>query len=165
MFQRRIKPTYLNPMETKMNIVQRKTYWKKHLRALRSEWLQKKDPLYFEKRQKYYPNQKYKYDDTTNFGLRTAVMHWIKLNGGKVTWWNSTTNGLVNYKGHTVLHALINECKVVIHVEVDNEKNVQIEDHCQLYFIARNMQSFVNWYEEFNKKGGFKSKLLQTWLG
>lgn len=145
-----------------METLQRKTYWKKQLRSLRQQRFVRR----------FYPGCTIKkegsdrtiYTDIKFAGLRKCISHWIIFNGGKIIlfgpeYWGDvvrlTSDGsLKYYKQHKIICAIINGARVTIEVDRElfsltpiNGNFIQQADTHELYFIARDMQSFVNWYK------------------
>ena len=156
-----------------------KTGWKKELNALKYEYLKKTAPGFFEMSGGY-TMKLMPYKDSTANGLTKCIQDYLNFSGHlanrincqgqarrervKLAFGNyrdnlrftpSTTN-----KGTADLHCIINGRHVSIEIKIGKDgmslhqlkEMTRVMDAGGLYFIARDMQSFVDWYKETFKQ-------------
>ena len=158
-----------------MNTVKKKLGWKEELKALKYEHIKGTAPGFFEMSGGY-QMKLMPYKDTTANGLTKCIQDYINFNGGLANRINtqgqprkerielafgnyrdilrftpSTTN-----KGTADLHCVVNGRHVSIEIKIGRDKlsEHQLKEQQRvicaggLYFIARDMQSFVDWYKD-----------------
>ncbi len=152
-----------------------KATWKTELKALKYEHLKRTAPGFFELSGGYSMKLK-RYNETTANGLTKCIMDFINFSGGNANRINvqgqlrkvrvglpislyghnfrytpSSTN-----KGTADIHAIVKGRHVSIEVKIgkDKQSEHQVKEMNRvtaaggLYFIARDMQSFVEWYKK-----------------
>ncbi|MEJ7821484.1 MAG: hypothetical protein WKF85_04135 [Chitinophagaceae bacterium] len=158
-----------------MNTVIKTTGWKAELKALKYEHIKSTSPGFFEMSGGYQMKLMPYRDDTAN-GLTKCIIDYINFKGGyanrintmgvarkerinlafgnyrdNITYTPSTTN-----KGTADIKATIRGQSLDIEVKIGRDKlsDHQIKEKERvtraggLYFVARDMQSFVDWYKE-----------------
>jgi len=142
--------------------------WKQILRQLKLEYLKKEHPDFY--KLSGGDRQKLKaYTDSTTNGLTTAIMDFLKyhkhycnrinciginrLINGKLVYTPSTTR-----KGTADLNAIIKGKHVSIEVKCKATKDrmskeqererKRVESAGGIYFVAIDMESFINWYNQ-----------------
>lgn len=132
-----------------MDRIKNKTPWKEELQALKLDHLKNNNPGLLELVGRYTMKLS-PYEDTTQNGLAKCLIDFITFQGG-----NATKNGMEN------ILATIQGQRVIIEVKAGKDymslaqlQKIEQEDASGgLYFVARNMQTFVEWYKKaFNKK-------------
>lgn len=145
--------------------------WKEQLLSVRKEWYLEN---YQAARDIGVPAPRKPYNDTTSNGLTTCILDWLKFNGHygnrintqgqvriekiKLAHGNVRTNvrwtkGKTK-KGTPDIDAIIRGKPVKIEVKINRdtmsddqiEQMVAIQKAGGIYFIARNMEGFLQWY-------------------
>lgn len=144
--------------------------WQDELKALKLAYIKKLSPGFYKASggdtMKVKP-----YSDKTANGLTTCICDWIKFHNGDAQRVNTTgtlrkINGQMKWthsgsrKGSADVHAIIAGRAVSIEVKIgkDQQSEAQIKEQQRienaggLYFIAKDMTQFVEWYKKtFNK--------------
>jgi hypothetical protein len=106
---------------------------------------------------------KTKFSDATSNGLTKAIIQWLTLNGSWATRVSSAGRYLPNLKkfipsttkaGTADIHAVIGGRHASIEVKIGRDRmskaqeqmKKQIEGSGGLYFVARDFDSFIEWY-------------------
>lgn len=138
--------------------------WKKELKEKKLASIQEKTPGFYDLSGG--PRMKLKaWKDTTANGLTACIVDWINLNGysatristmgtvrkinGEMKWTHGSTR-----KGTADIHAVIRGRHVSIEVKIGRDKisrdqereRERIEKAGGYYFVAINMDSFIEWY-------------------
>lgn len=150
--------------------------WKEHLKNMKLRHIEQKAKAFFEASGGYTMKIN-AYTDKTANGLTRAIIDWINYSGGyanrinvqgqvrvekiqvcgggtieKVRYTKSTTN-----EGTADIHALFNGRHLSIEVKVGNDK-ISEAQHKEmdritkaggLYYVAKNMDEFVKWFNQF----------------
>lgn len=139
--------------------------WKRRLKRLYLQDLAERSPGFFQMSGGY--GMKIKpYNDTTANGLTRAIVDWIRFHGGDAQRINSTgipreVNGKMKWtpggmrRGTADIHAIIRGRAVSIEVKVGRDKmsewqkqeRERVERAGGLYYVARNMPEFIEWFE------------------
>lgn len=148
--------------------------WKKELKELKYRYIERKSPDFFVasggRSMKLNP-----YNDTTSNGLTKCIIDWINYSGGSANRIN--TQGQVRKervefagghhkdfirftpsatrKGTADIHAVMNGRHVSIEVKIrrdrlsehQQQEQQRITDAGGLYFVAKDMESFVTWFK------------------
>lgn len=140
--------------------------WKAELNRLKLEYIKKTAPGFYEASggdtMKLKP-----YSDKTANGLTTCVCDWIKFHGGDAQRVNTTgtmrkINGEMKWthsgsrRGSADIHAIVTGRAVSIEVKIGRDQlsgqqlseKLRVEAAGGLYFVARDMDQFVNWYRK-----------------
>jgi hypothetical protein len=140
--------------------------WKETMKQLKHEDLKRRAPDFYERsgglRMKTIP-----YSDTTSNGLTKCILHYIRFKGGDGQRINTqgqlrNINGRMKWvrsgsrSGCADIHAVIRGRAVSIEVKIGRDKlstaqemeKQRIERAGGLYFIARDMDSFIEFYEQ-----------------
>ena len=156
-------------MATKTDILKKKMLlptWNKELRALKLENIKKKAPGFFDLSGGYEMKVK-PYNDTTSNGLTGAIIDFIIFSGGdanrinaqgqlrkikgSMTWTHGNTR-----KGTADVHAIYKGRHISIEIKIgkDKQSDAQIKEAERirqaggLYFVARDMDSFMQWWHD-----------------
>lgn len=140
--------------------------WKKQLKSMKLEYLKNKAPDFFELSGGYSMKVKPYKDETAN-GLTRCIIDWITFKGGLATrissqgqyriingksqWTKGTTR-----KGVADIHGIFRGRHISIEVKIGrdqmSEAQVKESERIQqaggLYYIAKDMPSFVEWFTE-----------------
>lgn len=142
------------------------TNWKEQLKVLKHEHLKAKSPGFYElsggTKMKLKP-----YNDKTSNGLTKSIIDWITFNGGSATRVSCTgqvrkINGVMRYthgttrKGTSDIMACIKGKFVSIEVKVGKDRlsefqvreKALIEKSGGVYFVAKDMDSFIDWFSK-----------------
>ncbi len=146
--------------------------WKQELRQLKLSHTEKHHPDFY----KLSGGSKMKvkaYKDTTTNGLTNSIMDFLKFNRHYANRINSMglmrkINGEMKYtpsstrKGVADIHSIINgkHCSIEVKCKATNDRmskeqtreRALIESSGGIYFIAEDMESFINWYYQAFKK-------------
>jgi hypothetical protein len=147
--------------------------WKKSLKTLKLEHIKRKSPGFFEASGGYSMKLK-PYNDTTSNGLTKCIIDWIIYSGwdanrintqgqvrkerielafgnyrDNITYTPSTTR-----KGTADIHAVVKGRHISIEVKIGRDKQSEYQSKEQqrvtnaggIYYIAKDMQSFVDWW-------------------
>ncbi len=165
-------------MQPNMNANQKPTTnWQKILIDLKRSHLEKNHPDFYKLsggiKMKIQP-----YTDSTTNGLTASILDFLKFNGnyanrincigisrrinGKMVYTPSSTR-----KGVADIHCIINGKHVSIEVKCKATKDrmskeqekerKRVESAGGIYYVAKDMESFINWYNQFFNTG---SKLV-----
>ena len=152
-----------------------KADWKQELKALKYKQIKLAGPGFFEMSGGY-DMKLTPWNDTTANGLTKCIIDWINLNGhyaNRINCQGQVRTERVNLafggykdnlrfskcttnKGTADIHAIVKGRHVSIEIKIGNDKQskfqvkemVRVTNAGGLYFIARNMQSFVDWYKK-----------------
>lgn len=151
--------------------------WQDELKALKLDYIERTAPGFFKASGGDTMKLKLWSDKTAN-GLTTCVCDWIKYNGGDAQRVNTTgtmrkINGEMKWthsgsrRGSADVHAIIGGRAVSIEIKIgkdrqsDDQKKEQqrIENAGGIYFIANDMNQFVEWYKStFNYHGAMAGR-------
>lgn len=140
--------------------------WKAGLKQMKLEALEREHPEAFKASGSYTMKVK-PYNDRTANGLTKAVIDFIRFNGGDAQRINTTgamrkVKGRMQWtksgvrRGAADIHAIIKGRAVSIEIKIGRDKmsndqhkeRERIEKAGGLYFIARSMGEFIQWYEK-----------------
>lgn len=145
--------------------------WKAELKRLKLAYIEKTAPGFWAASggdtMKLKP-----WNDKTANGLTTAVCDWIKFNGGDAQRINTTgtmrkIDGQMKWthsgsrRGAADIHAIIQGRAVSIEIKIGRDQlsgqqlseKLRIESAGGFYFVARDMDQFVNWYRRTFQNG------------
>lgn len=140
--------------------------WKEKLRILKLASIKIQTPNAYEASGG--SNMKIKlWSDSNANGLTSCIIDWITLNGGSATRINCTglvrkINGVTKYvhgstrRGTADIHACIKgrHCSIEVKIGADIMTEYQYKEQARiraaggLYFVAKDMVSFVDWYSK-----------------
>jgi hypothetical protein len=138
--------------------------WKERLRILKLASIKIKTPNAYDASGG--SNMKLKlWSDSNANGLTSCIIDWITLNGGSATRINCTglvrkINGVTKYvpsstrRGTADIHACIKgrHCSIEVKIGADSMSEYQYNEQARitaaggLYYVAKDMASFVEWY-------------------
>lgn len=144
--------------------------WKDQLKEMKLNHLKTKAPGFYE--MSGGPRLKVKsYSDSTSNGLTTAIIDWVKFSGGDANRINSQgqvriTGGRASWthggtrKGTADIHGIYQGRHLSIEVKVgkdrvsdhQNKERERIEAAGGLYFVAKDMNSFIQWFNGIHNK-------------
>jgi hypothetical protein len=147
--------------------------WKKSLKTLKLEHIKRKSPGFFEASGGYSMKLK-PYNDTTSNGLTNCIIDWIKYSGWDANRINTqgqvrkeriqlasgyhrdniTYTPATTRKGTADIHAIVKGRHISIEVKIGRDKQSDHQEAEQqrvtnaggIYYIAKDMQSFVDWW-------------------
>jgi hypothetical protein len=139
--------------------------WKQQLKEMKLEHLKQESPGFYNLSGGTRMKLK-AWEDSTANGLTRSIIDWITFNGGSATRISCTgqarrINGVMKFthgttrRGTADIHAIIKGRHASIEVKIGKDKlsefqvkeQARIEKAGGLYFVAKDMESFIEWFQ------------------